>query len=167
MKLMAIIIILVLVTTMATAQQVITDGSPASSTVSLTVIIPEKAKIESVDQQHQILITAEDIRRGYKEISNAASLHVWSNSPDGFFLQHRINRFVNAAGNMAEAVLVLLTVVGTNDPQPVGPEYQYIFQDTKPPANREVVQIALKLVLNQQSKPGIYTLDSDFTVECL
>lgn len=167
MKRIATITILALTTAIANAQPVIVESGPASATVTITVTIPKKAKIESVEQQHQITVTAEDVRRGYKEIPNAASLHVWSNSPAGYYLQQRIVRFADVAGNEPPSLLVLLTVAGTDDPQPVGTNYQYIYQGQTPPTNRDVVRISMKLMLTSQVKPGTYTLESDFTVASL
>jgi hypothetical protein len=167
MKLITTLIILALNAAIAIAQPVIVEGGPASSTVTITVIIPKKAKIESVEQQDQISVTPEDVRRGYKDIPNAVSLHVWSNSPAGYYLQQRIVRLTDAAGAEPSAMLVLLTVAGTADPQPVGPEFQYIYQGHQSASNREVVRIGLRLMLTSQVQPGTYTLESDFTVACL
>jgi hypothetical protein len=167
MKLIATILLAALTAAIATAQPVIVAGGSASATVTISVVIPKSAKIESVEQQRQITVTAGDIRRGFKEISKAAALHVWSNSPGGYYLQHRIVRFIDPTGAEPTALLVLLTVAGTADPQPVGPEYQYIYQGHATATNREIVRIALKLMLTPEFKPGTYTLESDFTVASL
>ncbi len=167
MKLIATIIVLAQAAAIATAQPVIVERGPASAIVTITVTIPKKAKIEAVEQKHQIMVTPEDIRRGYKDIPDAAALHVWSNSPAGYYLQHRIVRLTDTAGAVPSAMLVLLTVAGTNDPQPVGPEYQYIYTGHPPVSNREVVRIGLRLMLPSPVQPGSYTLESDFTVASL
>ena len=167
MKLITTILILALTGAMTPAQPVIVENGPASSTVTISVTIPKKAKIESVDQHRFIYVSAEDVRKGFKEIPNAVSLHVWANSRDGYYLQHRISKFIDGSGAAPSGMLVLLTVTGSTDIQPVGPEFQYIYQGHPPISNREVVQITLKLVLAPQTKPGLYTLESDFTADCL
>ncbi|MDI6740251.1 MAG: hypothetical protein QME74_07795 [Candidatus Edwardsbacteria bacterium] len=162
-----IILMLTAAGSIAASQPVVAENGPASSAVTVSVIIPAKAKIVSIDRIAPIAITAADIKNGAKDIPAAAALKVWSNSRNGFVLSSRLTSLRGSGGADAAGIFVLGKVAGSANLQPVVSDFQDIYYGTKADRNVTDLMIDFKLLLDPWTKPGQYFLEPDFTVNCL
>ena len=166
-NLMNITLLLTVAGSIALGQPVIGVNSPASSAVTLSVIIPAKAKIVSNSQITQVDITLADVKRGIKEIPSASALTIWSNARNGFVLRSRIVSLKTSDGGDASGITVLGKVTGTHKLQPQFADFQDLYQGVKPDQNRIGLSVDLRLLIDPGTKPGLYQLEPEFSVSCL
>lgn len=162
-----IILILSVVGSIAVSQPVIVENGPASSTVTISVILPAKAKIVSASQIAPIAITVADIKSGCKDLPAAAAITIWSNARNGFVLRSRLVSLTTGDGSVAAGILVLGKVAGASQLQPQGTDYQDLYQGSKPEKNLSGLSVDLKLLIDPGTKPGLYQLEPEFSVSCL
>jgi hypothetical protein len=166
-QLMNITLLLATAGSIALSQPVIVENGPASATVTLTVIIPVKAKIMSASPIAPIAITAADIRNGSKDVPAAAALTIWSNARNGFVLRSRLVSLTTGNGTPAAGIIVLGKVSGTSDLQPQCTDYQDLYQGNRAEKNLSGLSVDLKLLINPGTRPGLYQLEPEFSVSCL
>jgi hypothetical protein len=166
-QLMNITLFLAMAGSIAISQPVIVENGPASATVTMTVIIPAKAKIMSASPIAPIAITAADVRNGSKDIPAATALMVWSNSPGGYILRSRLVSLLAGNGSAAPGILVLSKVAGTSELQPQCADYQDLYQGIRSEKNLSGLSVDLKLLIDPGTRPGLYQLEPEFSVSCL
>ena len=164
---MNITLLLATAGSIALSQPVIVENGPASATVTLTVIIPTKAKIMSASPIAPIAITAADIKNGSKEIPAASALTIWSNTRNGFVLRSRLVSLKAGDGNDATGIMVLGKVAGTSELQPQCTDYQDLYHGNKTEKNLSGLSVDLKLLIDPGTRPGLYQLEPEFSVSCL
>jgi hypothetical protein len=148
------------------SQPIIVENGPASSAVTVSVILPAKAKIVSASPVAPFTISAADIKHGSKDIPAAASLTIWSNARNGFVLSSRLVSLTSGDGSAAAGILVLGQVAGGPQFQPQMMDFQDLYQGMKAEKNLTGLSVDLKLLIDPGTKPGQYRIEPEFNVSC-
>jgi hypothetical protein len=110
----------------------------------VSATVPERVTIESLGQPNRLVITADDVRRGYKDVS--ARLLVSHNTTRGWMLQLSprigITQHVKVSGLSTEVVLREETVE--------------VYRPAT--AGREEIALGFRMVLDADAEAGTYEL---------
>ena len=122
-----------------------TRAAESRSVLTVAATILPVARIQSESAPTQIIVSADDIRRGYVDVSQPTSLQVNSNSPNGIALDLMI----------LSPMLTSMIVSGLDSAQALGPDGGTLIQRWQRPQSVRLL-LRFKLMLAPGLAPGRY-----------
>lgn len=113
--------------------------------IEVSAAVSPRLSQATVRQERLLEITPENIAKGYVDVSVGTILRVKSNDRNGYFLRFQVNGFL-----VREA---LVNINGRVVSVSNGPG---LIRQSFPGSNGETLQIAYRLYLAPQTKPGAY-----------